>query len=560
MLPQSAPLSRGYFTHAILGFSLVELSLALLVIALVVGGLMLGRSLSTAGDATALANTARTLSEAIIAFEEIYGRLPGDVNRDGQIGGLQANRDAAGWAEVAAVMKDLKEAGLISGDFSDQVGGTPTAVLTEQNAFPTPIPGVYAIVEYAAPYEKRANYIRYVRFDPSTTDDPNGLASPGSAEMIQGLARRMGDLQGSARDGFVLAEGGDGITLTGEYVADASASVARVYVNTSPDALLALLVNTTPSSGTSSGSTNSSSGGGSSTGTSSGSSSTTSSTSSSSSSSTSTSTSSGSSSGSSSTTSSTSSSSSSSTSTSTSSGSSSGSSTSSGGSSSSGGCPCAGLGPLEAVNADCLVDGGTGQCTDPCSAGDPEGTCNQCCKCFPARVMQCFHPMTEIVLADGKTTRKAMELKTGDRLLNPLTNKAVTIGKIVAGPEQDPLVEITAGGHVLKVNRKHPMVTESGLKQASTLLVTDRLVDAKGKWVAIESLRNLPVEEGQFVINFDVSDSPHWRDHVVISGGLLSADRWVQDELTLNPTQPAPAQQPAPRNDSEQNVQKRGQP
>ena len=67
------------------GFTLVELAIVLVIIGIVLGGIIKGRSLINNSKARRLERDLRELEMAVWIFYDRYGRLPGDVNRDGAI-------------------------------------------------------------------------------------------------------------------------------------------------------------------------------------------------------------------------------------------------------------------------------------------------------------------------------------------------------------------------------------------------------------------------------------------------------------------------------------------
>lgn len=72
------------------GYTLVELSVVLTIIALVTGGLMAGRSLLEAAETRAIYTDANTYIAAVGQFEDKYGGLPGDLYNAESIWGQAA--------------------------------------------------------------------------------------------------------------------------------------------------------------------------------------------------------------------------------------------------------------------------------------------------------------------------------------------------------------------------------------------------------------------------------------------------------------------------------------
>jgi prepilin-type N-terminal cleavage/methylation domain-containing protein len=76
------------------GFTLIELSIAMVIIGLVVGGIVTGRELLEAARVRAQIKQFEQLFAAVNAFKEKYGGLPGDLdNNIARKVGLATNRD-----------------------------------------------------------------------------------------------------------------------------------------------------------------------------------------------------------------------------------------------------------------------------------------------------------------------------------------------------------------------------------------------------------------------------------------------------------------------------------
>lgn len=75
--PRTMTADRGPRRHG--GFSLVELSIAIVVIALMVGGVLSGRSMIRASELRSITTQHGQLLNAISAFREKYGYFPGDI-------------------------------------------------------------------------------------------------------------------------------------------------------------------------------------------------------------------------------------------------------------------------------------------------------------------------------------------------------------------------------------------------------------------------------------------------------------------------------------------------
>lgn len=63
------------------GFTLIELSIVLVIIGLLVGGVLTGRDLIQSARLRNAASTADTIKSKIILFKDMYRQLPGDTNK-----------------------------------------------------------------------------------------------------------------------------------------------------------------------------------------------------------------------------------------------------------------------------------------------------------------------------------------------------------------------------------------------------------------------------------------------------------------------------------------------
>lgn len=145
-------------------FSLVELSIVLVILGLLTGGVLTGRSLIRAAELRSVMADADRFGVAVRAFQNKYFGLPGDLpnatsfwgqNPVGSGGGITATTAAATatWngsgdgrvlpeanpapgvyahQEAGAFWQHLADAGLIEGTYNggDNVGGTPDADIT----------------------------------------------------------------------------------------------------------------------------------------------------------------------------------------------------------------------------------------------------------------------------------------------------------------------------------------------------------------------------------------------------------------------------------------------
>ncbi len=127
------------------GFTLIELSIVLVIIGLIIGGILVGQDLISAAEIRATIQQYEKMNSAVNTFRGKYGGIPGDIlaqtasnfglftftspaaglgNGDGQIDGGSANALVA-IGETVAFWRHLSDADLIEGSFmSATVAGT----------------------------------------------------------------------------------------------------------------------------------------------------------------------------------------------------------------------------------------------------------------------------------------------------------------------------------------------------------------------------------------------------------------------------------------------------
>ena len=154
-----------------------------------------------------------------------------------------------------------------------------------------------------------------------------------------------------------------------------------------------------------------------------------------------------------------------------------------------------------------------------------------CWTCAWVRVVGCFAPETTILLANGEE-KAIKDIRKGDFVWNPVTEKSVEVDFVMESSEAEPLIEIlTINGKSLKVTQKHPIKTKSGLKTAADLKVGD-FVEVANDFEQIVSVENLEVKNSQTVYNLMLkADSDDLDDHMVLADGVVAGDQYAQDQL-----------------------------
>lgn len=156
---------------------------------------------------------------------------------------------------------------------------------------------------------------------------------------------------------------------------------------------------------------------------------------------------------------------------------------------------------------------------------------NVVCACLRHAQLGCFPPGVWISMADG--SKKLVEnISKGDQVWNPVLKQAVKVKRIIESPEKLPLIEIGYDDTRTRVSQTHPVYTKEGFKKASSLSTGNLVLGADGEYHQLTVVRELPVEEGQYVINFElVSDVPSPLAGVLIADGVVTGDFVKQIEI-----------------------------
>lgn len=186
-------------------------------------------------------------------------------------------------------------------------------------------------------------------------------------------------------------------------------------------------------------------------------------------------------------------------------------------------------------------------------------TCTVCSNnsttdCYYSRLEGCFAPGTKITMADGST--KPIELiRSGDQIWNPLRGAARTVGRLVKGPENEPLLRITGSAGSILVTKTHAMLVQveepqTGLVRTSlgredsriagkmtvvradALKVGQQVADREGKLFTVTDIKADEASKGTTVYNFEIlSPTSEPEDRAVIANGMVTADVTTQYKL-----------------------------
>ncbi len=196
------------------GFTLVEIALTLIIIAILFGGILKGWELVQNARVRTLASTTTSIQSAYFAFYDRYGRVAGDwnavgagnaigqtVNGGGNDSGHLDTTSGDPWTESNAFWEQLGKAGFITGTFQGTPGTEPTAGndLAPLNVFRRPI-----IIGRTPDYEGSGVPRRHIVIGRGI---PVGLLRELDTKLDDGMPHR-GRVRATVDDGGVSVFGG----------------------------------------------------------------------------------------------------------------------------------------------------------------------------------------------------------------------------------------------------------------------------------------------------------------------------------------------------------------
>lgn len=245
--------------HTERGYSLVELSIVLIIIGLLVGGVLAGQSLIQSARIKNTVSEADNYKKAVLAFRDQYQYLPGDIpnaasiwgpadggsgnsagcstiqstdittcngDNDGRIESTGAGSPASS-VERLRLWQHLSNAGFIEGQYTGAYDAG--SIVIGQTNPETPLGGAYQIHYQGSPlFGRTGHFVKFGAIGSTTTGANDGLISPKDAVKID---RKYDD--GQADSGDIVALDGED---TGGCVSNGTSLTApSSYILSSPD-------------------------------------------------------------------------------------------------------------------------------------------------------------------------------------------------------------------------------------------------------------------------------------------------------------------------------------
>ncbi|HEU5046934.1 MAG TPA: prepilin-type N-terminal cleavage/methylation domain-containing protein [Rickettsiales bacterium] len=227
------------------GFTLIELSIVLVIIGLIVGGVLTGRDLIEAAANRAQIAQIEKYNTAVRAFQGKYGGIPGDLSlslatsfgfQTGSCDGGQARRDGngllegypGGWTtnqdqfigETELFWEDLSQASLVDGAFPSGGGAVRNCSITDTTQISLST-GAYAVGNFIpAAKVGNGNYVYAYTGDsvPAaryTSDSSTAITYPVNSDNWFGISR----VTGTSGNGWTMMSNA-GLTVLQAYNID----------------------------------------------------------------------------------------------------------------------------------------------------------------------------------------------------------------------------------------------------------------------------------------------------------------------------------------------------
>ena len=158
---------------------------------------------------------------------------------------------------------------------------------------------------------------------------------------------------------------------------------------------------------------------------------------------------------------------------------------------------------------------------------------NACWNCACIRQWDgCFPPGTQVTMSDG-SLKPIEKIRVGDQVLNPLLKQAQAVERVMEGFEKEALIEYGYADHKARVSQKHPVLTDSGMKQARALTLADKVMDANGEFHSLEHINELPIQSGQIVINLKLrsNKADAGNEGLLLADGIVVGDMRQQNAI-----------------------------
>lgn len=141
----------------------------------------------------------------------------------------------------------------------------------------------------------------------------------------------------------------------------------------------------------------------------------------------------------------------------------------------------------------------------------------------------CFDETTLIRMADG-SDRLVTQLRKGEFVYNPVTQKPAKIVKLTIGPELKPLIHVAVGGKLVKVTDTHPFMTRRGWIQARALTTSDEILSGRSRYLKVTSVTLGAT--GRTVANLALEGPADQHDlHYVLADGVVTGDLVIQNMI-----------------------------